>query len=58
MKKLFFITIAVVSLFIVNSCKERKTSNVISVVDSADVDVPTRQYMVFAVTAPQCIIFN
>ena len=40
MKKLFFITIAVVSLFIVNSCKERKTSNVISVVDTADVDAP------------------
>lgn len=40
MKKLFFITIALVSLFVVNSCKERKTSNVISVVDTADVDVP------------------
>ena len=40
MKKLFFITIALVSLFVVNSCKERKTSNVISVVDTTDVDVP------------------
>ena len=36
MKKLFFITIALVSLFVVNSCKERKTSNVISVVDITD----------------------
>lgn len=58
MKKLFFITIALVSLFVVNSCKERKTSNVISVVDTTDVDVQIRQYMVFAVTVPRCIIFS
>lgn len=60
MKKLVYVTIALVALFAANSCKNKNNVPVISAADSVEVEdaMNDSTIMVYAVREPLCITWS